>query len=650
MKKFLLVSLIVVLFVCSLTIVACKEKIDYQSIVDSYVFEYEGKSVSEDFTLPLSIKDFEVEWKSNSDVVTLTKEKDCWLAEITSTEEQSVEVTLTVILNDAKRDFTIIIPDKVQSLIDSYVFENEGKSVSEDFTLPSEIGGFEVEWITSDYSFLNIEKRTDDYLVRVTLSDLLERNVNITLRIGEKTKTYGFNVVMQESLLSKTIVFYSTQGDRLKAITQMAISSFEAKFPDWKVMHVQVGGYDDLKERVGRNLNDGKQPDIAYCYGEHVPEYIESSKIINLNELIKSSETVLGANKTRYAVGYENDEIADFIYDYYQEGFASNYGDYDKYGYASTDLLTIPFAKSSELMYFNKTALDSLGLSPAQTWEELWSQCEIIKLRYPTATPLAYDSESNWFITTCRQNGWGYTSASAPHYLFNNVNTQAWLRQLSDYYNQGYVTTQNTYSGYTSSLFIRGADNGGAIYCISSSSGASYLYPGSLFECGVAPVPGTKLADGSINYSTIAQGPSLVMFEPGYNVENGDEKKIMTFLFMKELLSPNFQAAFSMASVSNPVRSSVYTIPSYVEYVNGNDIVSVTARVSYYMIGRYFTSPSFIGASTARSQVGNAMCYSLTGSKTPEKALSDAIDGCNGKTVKNRNVKRLSEIIRLFLY
>lgn len=85
MKKFLLVSLIVVLFVCSLTIVACKEKIDYQSIVDSYVFEYEGKSVSEDFTLPLSIKDFEVEWKSNSDVVTLTKEKDCWLAEITST-------------------------------------------------------------------------------------------------------------------------------------------------------------------------------------------------------------------------------------------------------------------------------------------------------------------------------------------------------------------------------------------------------------------------------------------------------------------------------------------------------------------------------------------------------------------------------------
>ena len=49
---------------------------------------------------------------------------------------------------------------------------------------------------------------------------------------------------------SHTIVFYSSQGDSLQSATQVAINNFEAKFPGWKVQHVQVGGYDDVKEKV----------------------------------------------------------------------------------------------------------------------------------------------------------------------------------------------------------------------------------------------------------------------------------------------------------------------------------------------------------------------------------------------------------------
>ena len=54
------------------------------------------------------------------------------------------------------------------------------------------------------------------------------------------------------------------------------------------------------------------------------------------------------------------------------------------------------------------------------------------------------------------------------------------------------------------------------------------------------------LSDGTVNNSVISQGPSLVMFNAGNGVSNADEKAKMTFLFIKELLDPTFQAQFSI--------------------------------------------------------------------------------------------------------
>lgn len=427
-----------------------------------------------------------------------------------------------------------------------------------------------------------------------------------------------------------TIVFYSSQGQDLQSKTKIAIASFEAKFPGWKVQHVVPGGgYDGLKEKVISDFQGKQQPDLAYCYADHVAQYLQTSKVVDMNTLINSTEKVKGANDVEYPIGYTKEELADFNQGYYKEGFASNYGDYAKYGYDKDAMLTLPFVKSTELMYYNKTALDALGLKPATTWDELWTQCAYIKAEYPTATPLGYDSEANWFITMCEQNGWGYTSASTPHYLFNNDNTKAWLNKLNEYYEKKYITTQKEYGAYTSALFTKGTD-GGAIYCIGSSGGASHQNPGDAFKWGIAPIPGSKQADGSVNYAAISQGPSLVMFEAGNGVENIDEKKVMTFLFLKELLDPTFQAGFAMDSGYNPSRNSVYDLDAYVEHMNGDSIKAAASKVAASMADRFFTSPAFVGSSTARTQVGNVVLYSLIGSKSPEKALADAIANCGG--------------------
>lgn len=458
---------------------------------------------------------------------------------------------------------------------------------------------------------------------------------------------------------SHTIVFYSSQGDALQQITSVAIARFEKKYPGWKVEHRNPGGYDQVKEKIQNDLGVQQQPDLAYCYADHVALYLQTGKVLNINDYINSTETitakVVDENgelvDKELLVGYTADEVLDFLPGYYAEGKASNYGDYQNYGYAADDMLTLPFVKSTELMYYNADALIELGFyteetyldsqgnektrkvaAPAQTWDELWAHCEtIINAKgYETVIPLGYDSEANWFITMCEQNGWGYTAANGTHYLFENENTVNWLSQLRTYYEKGYMTTQNDYQAYTSALFTKGKD-GGCIYCIGSSGGASHQDPSGAFKFGVAPIPGSKLADGTINNKAISQGPSLVMFESGYGVANATEKQKMTFLFMKELLDPDFQATFAMSSGYNPSRASSYELDDYVAYMaDTSDITSVAAKVASSMQDRFFTSPAFIGSSDARSEVGQALLLSIQGVKEPAKALKDAVRNCGG--------------------
>lgn len=433
-----------------------------------------------------------------------------------------------------------------------------------------------------------------------------------------------------------TIVFYSTQGDALQAKTDIAIKAFEAKYPGWTVVHTQVGGYDDCKSKIVSDLQGGLQPDLAYCYSDHVAQYLQTSKVVDINQFIKSEETVKDKDGKDVRVGYTDEELKDFVEGYYKEGFATNYGDYAKYGYKEDALLTLPFVKSTELLYYNATALIGAGFvesdgsaKVAKTWDELWAQCATLRQKYPTATPLGYDSEANWFITACEQNGWGYTSAGENHYLFNNANTQKWLEDLTDYYDQGFIVTQNEYGSYTSNLFTKGVDDGGIVYCIGSSGGASYQ-ASSKFTWGVAPVPGSKLSDGSVNNAVISQGPSLVMLYSD-KVKDKNEKAKMTFLFVKELLDPTFQAEFSIASGYNPCRKSTYDVEAYQEHLESDSITAVAASVATTMTDDFFTSPAFVGSSTAREQVGNVIVYAITGQKSAAKALADAYSNCGGK-------------------
>ena len=419
----------------------------------------------------------------------------------------------------------------------------------------------------------------------------------------------------------KTITFWHAAGDKNQKIIDTAIAKFKEKY-GWDVKQSSQGGYDGLYKAVITGLTANDVPDIAMCYSDHIATYLSSEKVVDLSSFINSTATIKTLAGADEAIGYSAEELADFVESFYAEGKATTYGDYETYGYTANSVLTMPLSKSTEIVYYNKDVLDELNIAEPQTWDDIWAACAKIKNKYPESTPFCYDSEANWFITMCEQNGWGYTSATAPHYLFNAEPQQNFLTTINGYYDRGYIHTQTTYNAYTSGLFTKGGATG-CTFCIGSSGGATYQDPKGEFNWGVCQVPASVVNGQKVN-KCISQGPSVFMFNNGK-----DEKVKMTWLFMKELLEPEFQAKYSIESGYNPVRKSVYEIEEFEDFLaDEEDIKAAVVKVGKTLSenNAFYVSPAFPGSASARIQVGSALVYALTGQKTPAKALKDAID------------------------
>ncbi len=402
------------------------------------------------------------------------------------------------------------------------------------------------------------------------------------------------------------VVFYHTMGANLRAVLQKYIAEFNKVHPEITIVESSIGGYDDVRDQVITELQSGKQPALAYCYPDHVATYLRSRKVVDLNTYINDPD-----------VGLTAEQIADFIPGYYEEG--TLFGDTSK-------MYTLPFSKSTEVMYYNKTFFEANGLSVPDHWfstgagdttsmEYVVSRIKEIE---PTSIPLGYDSEANWFITMTEQLKTPYTAAVdtvEERFLFDNDQNYEFCSKIREWYQKGWMTTQAIYKGYTSGLFTNTKPNeeGKVIHSyisIGSSAGATYQCPAAnddgtySFEVGIAEIP---QADAS-NKKVISQGPSVCMLQQKNKAVND-----AAWLFLKYLLtSPEFEAEFSMTSGYVPVLRSTFSLDAYKEFLSGasydkTGIAALSAKICMEQENSYFTSPAFVGSSDARDQVGELL-------------------------------------------
>ena len=424
-----------------------------------------------------------------------------------------------------------------------------------------------------------------------------------------------------------TITFYHTMGSNLTDVLDPYIAEFNKLYPNIHVVHSKIGGYDYVRDQISTEITTGAQPNIAYCYPDHVALYNLAGSVITLDNLINSTIEVTRADGSKETLGLTKDQIADFIEGYYNEG--KQFGDGLMY--------TMPLSKSTEVLYYNATFFAKHNLTPPTTWNEMEELCKKIKEIDPKSIPLGYDSEANWFITMCEQYGSPYTSASGDHFLFDNETNREFVKKFREWYQKGYLTTQKIYGAYTSGLFTS-TNEVKSYMSIGSSAGATHQRPtanadGSYpFDVGIATIPQVS----ETNKKVISQGPSLCIFK---KANQNPQEVVASWLFVKYLTTTvEFQAEFSMASGYVPVIKSVSENETYKAFIDGanggTNIAALSAKVCLEQEEAYYTSPAFNGSSTARDQVGALLAKCLSaddGGNVDEmikKAFKEAIEEC----------------------
>ena len=413
-----------------------------------------------------------------------------------------------------------------------------------------------------------------------------------------------------------TITFrHIINKDNQLAVLNDAIAEFNKLYPNIKVELINGGTYNDILTSTKQELSAGNEPNIEFCYMDHIADYNNQNGAVQvLDELIDHP-----------AVGLSEEDKANFIPGYYAEG--ASFGDGKMYA--------LPFYKSTEVLYYNKTFFEANGLTVPSTWDEMEEVCAAIKALEPNSIPLGYDSEGNWFITMTEQLNSPYTSTEEPHYLFDNDTNKDFIRKFNGWYNKGYVTTAGLLGSYTSGLFTTTEDVH-SYMSIGSSAGATYQRPkknddGSYpFEVGIASIPQVDPA----NPKAISQGPSVCIFA----YKKSAQEIMASWLLVKYLTTdPTFQSRFSIASGYMPAIKSVLENEEYQAYLakaDGGDNISVlSVSVGMSITDAYFTSPVFTGSATARNQV-TALLKACLGMKPDEldakidSVFQDAIDEC----------------------
>lgn len=435
-----------------------------------------------------------------------------------------------------------------------------------------------------------------------------------------------------------TINLWTTAGDDMQAILKNYVKAFEEVEPNIVVNNQKVSGdYDTLKSNILTGFASGDYPDIAYAYPDHVAEYIYNLKQVDLTDYI--NDPVYGLT-----------DIDDFVPAFIEEG--------QRYAYEGT--YSLPFSKSTEAMFYNPI-LETLDLSEVDstingngiltreylqnlTWEELFNRLCPALVAYNETLPegskiwddsgqysaiVGYDSDDNLFITLAEQYGCAYTSIDETTHRgsidFNNVGMKSIMKMFNEAAQKKYFITKGSAGGeYVNTYFTQNQ----ILFSIGSTGGMSHQYSATAgFTPTVARVP--QAEDGKL--ALMSQGPSMTILK--HEGADSADRIMAAWLFYRFMVNPSNSTAWAVNSTGYmPIRYSTYTTAEYQEICSetGKKGVDVLyARGQTYcadpdVTDCMFTSPVFVGSSTARQSVGGLVTQVINaGSSLTDERLDE---------------------------
>jgi sn-glycerol 3-phosphate transport system substrate-binding protein len=379
-------------------------------------------------------------------------------------------------------------------------------------------------------------------------------------------------------------------GGPLTEIVDNLVADFEAENPDIDVEAIYAGNYNDARIKALAALQSGEPAQLAVMFSIDIYELIEQDAIVAFDDFIEGEEGHQWLNSF-YPALMEN-------------------------GITEGKTWGIPFQRSTIVMYYNKDAFREAGLDPEkppQNWDELVSMGKaLVKKggdgqveRWGAMIPST--GYPYWmFGALAKQNGQVLMNGDGNEVYFGAPATVEALQFWKSLGSEHGVMPQGTIEwGTLRQNFLEGK----TAIMWHSTGNLTAVKNNADFDFGVAMLP------AKVERGTPTGGGNFYIFK-----DTTEEEKRAALQLIQFLTQPERTAEWSIKTGYIGTRPDAYeteALKAYVEEfppaaVARDQLKFATAELSTYETGR------------VRKLLDDAIQAALTGSKTPEEALSEA--------------------------
>ena len=393
------------------------------------------------------------------------------------------------------------------------------------------------------------------------------------------------------SFATELTMFYPVAvGGPLTKLVDKLVSDFQAENPDIKVKAIYSGNYSDTMTKAMTALKGGTPPNLSVILSTEIFTLIDNDAIVPFDDLVTTDQEKQWLGSF-YPALMENSRTAGKTW-------------------------SIPFQRSTIVMYYNKDAFRKAGLNPdapPATWDELVEMGKklVVKDSAGKVTQWGLEIPSTgypyWmFGALCRQNG---------EVLMNTAGTEVYFK------NPGVVQALDFWKdlGQTHGIMPKGTIEWGTLRTdfLEQKTAIMWHSTGNLtavkknasFDFGFAMLPAKK------ERGTPTGGGNFYIFK-----DSSPEERAAALKFIKWMTQPARTAQWSIGTGYLGTRADAYETDELKSYVKGFPAAAIardqlkyaTAELSVHENGRVYKI------------LNDAIQAALTGSKTPEAALQGA--------------------------
>ncbi len=417
-------------------------------------------------------------------------------------------------------------------------------------------------------------------------------------------------------------------------IYEKAIADFEALYPNIKVNLRLYTDYGKIYNDVITNISTNTTPNVCITYPDHIATYMTGTNVVvPLDELFVDAKYGLSGSELKFDAPAKDEIISKFL-DECMIG--------EQY-YA------IPFMRSTEACYVNKTYVEALGytLPEVLTWDFIWEVSEAAAVKdeegnfllngQKVMIPFIYKSTDNMMIQMLKQKNAGYSTDSGEIEIFNDT-TKELLYTVADHVKSGSFSTFKI-SSYPANFLNAGQ----CVFAIDSTAGATWMGTNAPlldisedklveFETEVMMIPQFDTE----NPQMISQGPSVCIFN-----KDDSQEVLASWLFAQYLVTNEVQIAYSQTEGYLPITSKAQTSAEYQDYLSRMgednelyyDVKIKASKLLLNNIDNTFVTPVFNGSASLRNAAGQ-MIENVTKSvrrkeEINEEYISELYDDMN---------------------